>query len=335
MNIIFVTNKRVGKGAGSRSLTLSHGESWLIGLSLFGLLLAASLLYFGYQLGHEAAVTQNEWVESPEQQAKVADSERDLEEMRQQHAFLRSQVRLAKVGLTESRQWIDENLDIISSRVADLQARVNVMEVLGTKLLVDSGLDKGEFDFLRNPKTGAQKTNSLEGKVDVPRLVEEIENLLRRIEDREDQLEQLDFQLGAQSALKSMVPSGRPVKGGWISSGYGYRKDPVSGKRRLHKGMDFAGRTGTPIKSVAGGVVTRAGDSGAYGLLVEIDHGQGLMTRYAHNKRVLVKVGDVVHRGDRISLLGTTGKSTGPHLHFEVRQDGKTLNPRKFVYNTL
>lgn len=335
MNIIFVTSKRVGKGAGSSSLTLSHGESWLIGVALFSLLLAASLLYFGYRLGHEAADVQQDAVATAERTSQDVDAERDLEEVRQQHARLRLQMRSAKTELTESRQWIDENLNIVASRVAELQSRVKRIEVLGTKLLQDSDLDKGEFDFLRTPKAGVNSDLTLESQVDVPRLVREIDGLIKRIEDREEQLELLDFQLGAYRTLKGMMPSGKPVKGGWVSSGYGYRKDPVTGKRRLHRGMDFAGRIGTPVKTVAAGVVTQSGKSGAYGLLVEIDHGQGLVTRYAHNKRVLVKVGDVVQRGDRISLLGNTGKSTGPHLHFEVRRDGKTLNPRKFVYNKL
>lgn len=334
MNIIFVTSKRMGKGSGSGSMTLTHGETWLIGLALFGLLLASSLVYLGYQMGQEVVSTEShEMAQNTTQQDTEHD--RDMAEMRQQHALLQSQMRSTKTELTESRQWIDENLNIVSSRVAQLQARINKLEVFGTKLLMESGLDKGEFDFLRKPRTATTEDASLAGQVDVPRLVEEIDSLIKRIDDREDQLKLLNFQLGAQSALKGLVPSGRPVKGAWISSGYGYRKDPVTGKRRLHRGMDFAGRIGTPVKAVAAGVVDYSGRSSGYGLLIEIDHGQGVSTRYAHNKRLLVKAGDVVQRGDRISLLGSTGKSTGPHLHFEVRKNGKAVNPKKFVYNKL
>ncbi|HET7676060.1 MAG TPA: M23 family metallopeptidase [Gammaproteobacteria bacterium] len=130
---------------------------------------------------------------------------------------------------------------------------------------------------------------------------------------------------------QEMQPSGRPVKGGWISSYFGRRVDPITGRMGFHPGIDFAGKLGSPVHAVAAGVVTWAGPWFGYGNLVEIDDGSGYATRYGHNEKILVKVGQTVAKGQVISLMGSTGHSTGPHVHLEVLYHGREINPLKFV----
>ena len=125
--------------------------------------------------------------------------------------------------------------------------------------------------------------------------------------------------------------AGRPIKLGWVSSNYGSRTDPFHGSMAWHSGIDFAGRLGSEIVSVAGGVITASGEHNGYGRMVEINHGNGLVTRYAHNQKVLVNVGDTVQKGQSIALIGSTGRSTGPHLHFEVLKGGRQVNPISFI----
>jgi murein DD-endopeptidase MepM/ murein hydrolase activator NlpD len=136
----------------------------------------------------------------------------------------------------------------------------------------------------------------------------------------------LDRSLAAETR-----PTGRPVESGWISSGYGRRSDPITGKRTLHEGVDFAGKSGSDILAVASGVVVFAGEKSGYGRLVEIDHGNGLSTRYGHNSKLLVQEGEVVKQGQTIALLGSTGRSTGPHVHFEVLRGGRHVNPARYL----
>jgi murein DD-endopeptidase MepM/ murein hydrolase activator NlpD len=134
-----------------------------------------------------------------------------------------------------------------------------------------------------------------------------------------------------EDAIKSAIPSGKPVKNGWVSSYYGYRTDPFNGKKVFHDGLDFAGKEGSKVYAVADGIVTWKGRRNGYGELVEIDHGNGYVTRYAHNKTVIAEQGQKVTKGQAIALMGSTGRSTGPHVHFEVLRDGKSVNPYKFV----
>ncbi len=141
----------------------------------------------------------------------------------------------------------------------------------------------------------------------------------------------LEALIADQELDEEQHPSGWPSSGGWISSRYGYRRDPFTGRRAFHSGVDIANKPGSPIKAVADGVVTRAGREGAYGLMVEVNHGNGYHTRYAHASKILVDVGSRVSKGDRIAVVGSTGRSTGTHVHFEVFKDDKAVNPRKFL----
>jgi len=125
--------------------------------------------------------------------------------------------------------------------------------------------------------------------------------------------------------------SGRPIKKGWVSSRYGYRKDPFTGKKTFHRGVDLAGKVNSPVIAVAAGVVTVAKKKSSYGYLVEVRHSNGYATRYGHNSKLLVQVGDMVSKRQTIALMGSSGRSTGPHVHFEIARNGKTINPRNYL----
>ena len=164
-----------------------------------------------------------------------------------------------------------------------------------------------------------------------PDFVNILDELANQIDNREQQLRVLNSLLGDRKIQNETFVAGRPIKRGWMSSRYGYRNDPFSGNLAWHEGVDFAGKNGSDIVSVASGVVTWAGTRSGYGKLVEINHGNGFVTRYAHCDEILVELGDVVTKGDIISLMGSTGRSTGPHVHFEVLFNGKAVDPAKYI----
>jgi murein DD-endopeptidase MepM/ murein hydrolase activator NlpD len=155
-----------------------------------------------------------------------------------------------------------------------------------------------------------------------------------RLSDREAQLDVLAGVLMTQNLNERVYPQGRPVGAGWISSYFGKRTDPFTGKAANHTGVDFAGKSGAEISAVADGVVTWSADRYGYGIMVEINHGNGYTTRYAHNSRNIVAVGDEVRKGQIVALMGETGRATGPNLHFEVLHNGSRVNPVKFIRDT-
>jgi murein DD-endopeptidase MepM/ murein hydrolase activator NlpD len=159
----------------------------------------------------------------------------------------------------------------------------------------------------------------------------QVDLLTRQVDDRTEKLGILDSLMIVDSAKKKLLPSVLPIAGGWYSSNFGWRIDPFNGERAFHEGMDFMAEVGTLARAAAGGVVIYSDYHPQYGNMIEIDHGNGLVTRYAHLLKRLAKVGDVVMNGGKIGAVGNTGRSTGPHLHFEVRQNGAPLNPVRFL----
>jgi murein DD-endopeptidase MepM/ murein hydrolase activator NlpD len=158
-----------------------------------------------------------------------------------------------------------------------------------------------------------------------------VDDLQTQLSSREQQLGVLENLILTRELNKQVYPEGRPVQEGWISSYFGRRADPFTGYSAVHKGLDFAGPEGTKITSVAAGLVTYAGERAGYGQMVEINHGNGLATRYCHNEKLLVKQGDMVRKGQDVALMGSTGRSTGPHLHFEVLKNGAQVDPLRFI----
>jgi murein DD-endopeptidase MepM/ murein hydrolase activator NlpD len=233
-------------------------------------------------------------------------------------------------SLELEKRGTGEHLDALARKMGEMQARILHLEALGERLVERGGLDKAEFDFAELPAMGGPESPTGLSTT-LPEMVDELDALARRIEDRALKLDLLEDLLIHRQVREDTRPAGRPVDAGWISSRYGWRKDPFSGKKTLHRGLDFAGKKGTGIIAVADGVVSLAGRRSGYGKTVEIRHGNGYVTRYAHNSELKVQVGDLVRQGQVIAAMGKSGRTTGVHLHFEVIRDGKTVDPLKFV----
>ncbi|WP_111497317.1 M23 family metallopeptidase [Marinobacter bohaiensis] len=234
-------------------------------------------------------------------------------------------------ALTRVRETTGQQVDALTLRLGQMQGRLLRLDALGQRLVESAHLDNGEFDFDQAPAVGGPEEPGDGESYGAPELSAMIDQLDERIGDREQQLRLLDQLLSQERIEDERFVAGRPITWGWLSSRYGYRSDPFTGKRTWHDGVDLAGKEGSDIIAVAAGVVTWAGDRYGYGNLVEIDHGDGLVTRYGHCKTVKVKVGDVVQKGQLIALMGSTGRSTGPHVHFEVRRNGKSQNPEDYI----
>jgi len=235
------------------------------------------------------------------------------------------------VEIVEAKRDLQERLDALAGRVGQMSAHVIRLDALGRRLTEMAHLDKGEFNFDSPPAIGGPE-GLVEGAVVAsPELSSMLDDLSLQIKDRERQLSVLESMISTRNLSRQIVPGGRPVTQGWISSYFGQRTDPFSGRTAFHRGVDFAGPAGAQVVSVASGVVTYSKDRFGYGKTVEINHGNGYVTRYAHNQRVLVSVGDTVQKGDPIALIGSTGRSTGPHLHFEVLKQGRAVDPMSFV----
>lgn len=241
--------------------------------------------------------------------------------------------------LTEQRQELTRlqtksrnTLDGIALRVGQMQAEITRLNAVGEHLAKKAKLDISEFDFNVLPAQGSAEVNDSVESFGEGQLLTDIKQLEELISVRQQQLEMLDIFSSNKILSQTIRPAGLPVQKGWLSSHFGYRADPFSGKRTFHHGVDIAGKNGSNVVAVASGIVTFADDKNGYGYLIEIDHGEGYVTRYGHNKEILIKTGDLVKQSDVIAKMGSTGRSTGPHVHFEVLKNGKKINPRKFLY---
>lgn len=228
----------------------------------------------------------------------------------------------------------DDKLTVLSSKVGELEATVQRLNVLGERLIQKSKLPQEEFDFDTlsvGEETDKQASVSLSSSSNLLNSVEKLDQSLIK---KEKQFKQLEIALNNRHLLDELYISGRPVrgKGSWLSSLYGTRKDPFSGKLRRHKGVDIAGPAGMPLIATAAGVVVESGKRSGYGLMVEIQHGDGLVTRYAHAMALTVKVGEVVAKGQQIAVMGSTGRSTGPHTHYEVLKNGRQVDPDYYIH---
>ena len=218
----------------------------------------------------------------------------------------------------------------VGRQIAEMQARLWRMEALASYMHETAGLPKDEFDFDAPVSQGGPLNNEAQ-VLEVDNLDMQLASLSQRLKQRETELSILDQVLLGIYNDKGARPSGPPIVKGWMSSPYGERVDPISGKKAWHEGMDFAGAKGSEVIAVANGVVVFAGYLDGYGQMVEISHGKDLRTRYGHHEEVLVHAGQSVKRGDVIALMGNSGRSTGPHVHFEVLKEGRPVNPARYV----
>jgi len=211
----------------------------------------------------------------------------------------------------KTESYLRENLNAMAVRLGQMQAQLVRLDTLGERLAKLAGFKPQDLslgDFTR-----------------------QLDSLTRQVDDRGDKLGVLESLFTLDSAKKKLVPTMLPVEGGWYSSNFGWRIDPFTGQRAFHEGIDVMAEHGTAFRAAAGGVVVFSDVHPQYGNMIEIDHGNGLITRYAHASKRLVKIGDVILRGVKIGEVGKTGRATGTHLHFEVRQRGAPVNPAQFL----
>jgi len=307
MKIIIVNEKH----GDTRSLVLKGWARVALSICLLGV--PVVLGYYGF---HVSATRNGDYYKDQATQAWM------------------DELQAQKADVEQVRQETLDQLQALTLRMANLQARLLRLDALGQRLTEISDLDDGEFDFTQAPAVGGPQDLDAE-QVQVPDFLQALDNLTREIEDKQQQLELLDSLLSEQQIQSAAYIAGRPLNRGWISSNYGRRIDPFTGKLAWHQGLDFAtGKTGVDIMAVASGVVTFAGEKQGYGRMVKINHGNGYETLYAHDEKLLVKPGDIVKKGQVIALSGNTGRSTGPHVHFEVHKNGRVVDPSSYVHRT-
>ncbi|NQX88052.1 MAG: M23 family metallopeptidase [Halioglobus sp.] len=299
MKVILISRRH----GGSRAIELSRWSRALLSLCCLGLPLG--LAASGYLAGQEsgARAAASDALQRPGEQAGVASK-------------TRQQLRALTMGL------------------AELEARMTRLDALGEHLTAVAGLEPGEFDFSEPPALGGPGPGVPRGVPSGTGLDGDLGRFEAYLADRERQMEMLESLLASRNLERQGFLSGLPVKQGYLSSHFGWRKDPITGERAMHIGVDIAGKPGTEIVAAAAGVVTWTGRDAGYGNLVEISHGDDLVTRYAHNRENLVEAGDIVRKGDTIALMGASGRATGSHVHFEVYKNGRAVDPASYIART-
>ncbi|HUF82130.1 MAG TPA: M23 family metallopeptidase [Burkholderiales bacterium] len=230
-----------------------------------------------------------------------------------------------------SQSYVRENLNAMAVTLGQMQAQLLRLDTVGERLAKLAGFKPQDLAFTELPARGGAVSLLPSQDLSLVDFTRQLDTLTQQLDDRGDKLGILESLFTVDSAKKKLIPTILPVEGGWYSSNFGWRIDPFTGQRAFHEGIDVMAEHGTAIRAAAGGVVVYSAFHLQYGNMVEIDHGNDLVTRYAHASRRAVKVGDVVVRGVKIAEVGRTGRATGTHLHFEVRQRGVPANPARFV----
>lgn len=226
-------------------------------------------------------------------------------------------------------QKVRDNVTALARKLGEVQAQLLRLDALGERVSKVMGIRPEEFRFQELPGRGGALPGS--DSMTLQDLDVELQRFSRSVEQRADYMTIIEAEVMSQQVRQALLPNSKPVADRFIGSGFGWRTDPFTGQMTRHEGIDFAAPSGTPIHAAAGGVVVLAEFHAEYGNVVEIDHGNQLMTRYAHASRVAVRPGDLVKRGQKIAEVGSTGRSTGPHLHFEVHSKGAAQNPSRFL----
>lgn len=305
MNLILVSNRL----AKTRSITLT-GTHLLLLLSLGAALFVSAVLAAQY-----AIVRLQPGSISNELRVWLASGSLDAQQKQQ--------------------VLLHENMDMMAKRLGQMQAQLQRLDTLGARLAKMTGMKPQEFSFDQAPAQGGPYLPEAQ-HVDISLLNmnQQIASLTTLLSDRNDKLLALETMLMQDSLNKGLLPSVAPIVDGWFSSNFGWRIDPFTGRNAMHEGVDFMVQAGTPIYASAGGVVVYSDFHPQYGNMIEIDHGNEIITRYAHASKLLAKVGMVVRRGQEIARVGSTGRSTGNHLHFEVRFKGMAQNPVRFLQSS-
>lgn len=236
---------------------------------------------------------------------------------------------LAGGAQVRPNQYERSSLDALAVKLGEMQARVQRLDALGGRLVKLTGMKASEFQFDQPPAQGGPLVSL--GALSAANLAQQLDSLTQVVDDRTDKLTALNTLLMQDQLSRGLLASVDPIDDGVYTSNFGWRVDPFTGRSAMHEGVDFMAESGTAIHASAGGVVVYADTHAQYGNMVEVDHGNDIVTRYAHASKLLVKVGQVVRRGDKIAEVGSTGRSTGNHLHFEVRYKGIAQNPVRFL----
>jgi len=304
-------------------LIISHtrGQTWKMRLMprspwfivpaiVLPLLVLSSVLWFGYEL---------------------APDERGVDQVLQATEVWDEDINAQRKEIADLRRNLDDNVHALAQRLGKLQAHVTRLNAVGSRMTHMAKLDAAEFDFANDPPIGGPETKDDEPAPTVDEFRTALDNFSRELDGRERQMRVLRDLMVAGELRDEVTPSGHPLKNGWITSNYGIRTDPFTGRRTSHNGVDFTSGLGADVIAVASGVVNYAGSRNGYGTLLELNHGNGYMTRYGHNKKLLVKEGERVEKGQIVAKMGATGRATGPHVHFEVLQNGRIVNPTAYI----
>lgn len=250
-----------------------------------------------------------------------------------------ARINYTQTGLEEQREEVlqlksstEQQLTGMMLKLGEVQGQIHRINALGARLVEQADLSPEEFAFSELPASGGPEIEADVLPQTDNKMLSQIEATLKTLENKSQQLLALESILMNHHIDEQRYLTGRPIESGWLSSYYGIRKDPFSGMPAMHKGVDFAGKEGDNVLSTGAGLVTWSGERYGYGNLVEIDHGDGLVTRYGHNKKLNVKIGDVVTKGQAIAMMGSTGRSTGAHVHYEVLRNGQQQDPLPYVY---
>ena len=305
MNVIIVPGSRSGKG---HNASFSRGHLMVIGLVLIALPILLGYLTFRVQVmlardGGELAA--------------IAVHERALANQR--------------AKLVEMRKNSEAHLNALALKLGQMQAQILRLNALGARLTRMAGIDNREFNFSQDAAMGGPERKVALAAASSPDVLASLDRVGGEIDRQRERLMALETLLLDRKLTAAVTPSGWPVEGGWVSSGFGQRADPFTGYQSYHEGVDIASRLGSSILAMGDGVVSHAGEKAGYGRMVEITHESGLITRYAHILAALVKVGDRVAKGQAIARVGSTGRSTGPHVHFEVVKNGVAVNPGRYL----
>ncbi len=232
--------------------------------------------------------------------------------------------------MRKTREYVRQHLNVLGSKVGGLQAQVSRINAVEMRIADASGINLDDFQFEQEPAVGgATLGKQASEQVDIENAIVAIE---KELSQRESEIAAVDFLLSRNNLESQQTPAGWPVEGGWVSSSFGTRMHPISGLKQFHRGVDIPGKFGADVLAVADGVVIQSRKNSSYGWLVELDHGDNYTTLYSHNSENLVKVGETVVKGQAIAKIGSTGLSTGPHVHFEVSKNQRRINPVRYLY---
>jgi murein DD-endopeptidase MepM/ murein hydrolase activator NlpD len=232
--------------------------------------------------------------------------------------------------LVQNEQYVRDNVSSMAKIVGEMQARMMRLDALGERVSKLAGIRPEEFNFREVPGLGGAEP-AASRPLTLVELQTQAHSVGQQVDERTDFMNVVETELVASAARSALLPRNAPIVDGFVGSGFGMRTDPFTGELTMHSGIDFAAPVGTAIFAAAGGVVASAEIHPEYGSMVTIDHGNGLSTLYAHTSRIVVRIGDIVRKGQQVAMVGTTGRSTGPHLHFEVHVNGVPQNPSRYL----